>query len=60
MADASENGEDRQAQERVEKCIEAMFASTRHKRLAQELVKFLEDKGDESKAKSSAGRTIDI
>jgi hypothetical protein len=60
MADAKESAQDRQARERMEKCIAAMSVSARHKRLAGQLLKLLDHKGDDSEAKSAAGRTIDI
>ena len=60
MADASETAQDGGARERIEKCIKAMSVSARHKGLAQELLKLLDHKGDESEAKRKADRTIDI
>jgi len=60
MADANETAQDRDARERVEKCIEAISASTRHKGLAQELLKLLDPKDDQREAKSKEGITIDI
>jgi len=60
MADAKESAQDRQARERIEKCIAAMSVSTRHKRLAGRLLKLLDHKGGESEAKNVTGRTIDI
>ena len=60
MAEANEAAQDRQAQKRVEQCIEAMLVSTRHKPLAQELLKLLAREADERKARSSARTTIDI
>jgi hypothetical protein len=60
MTDANETAQDRGARERVEKCIEAMSASARHKGLARELLKLLDRRSDESQAKSKADRTIDI
>lgn len=60
MVGSEETAQDKNARERVEKCIEAMSTSSRHKGLALELLKLLGKRGDPGKPGADPAKAIDI
>ena len=60
MLGTNETAQDTEAGRRVEKCIEAMSTSARHKGLARELLKLLGQKDSQAKAGEDPSKTIDV